>query len=182
MWVLCVYCALCAGARTSLARSPSIPAEFVSVDTLPAQKYVLASDGACRMPVNMPSSMQHVCGMLQHAHGIISMRPGMCSASLRRFPAPPVSAVLRKAKLQTPAGAVEAPRHARILFHAIFDAHAACHAARAHVKRTRGRSVPRACAGTLCCMPHAMQKVCLAGARDPISVPMHAARLRRVLT
>ena len=32
------------------------------------------------------------------------------------------------------------------------------------------------------CMPHAMQKVCLADARDPISGPMRAARLRRVLT
>ena len=53
-----------------------------------------------------------------------------------------------KRSWRPPAGAVEAALHARMMYHIIFDSHAACHAARAHLKRARGRSVPRARAGT----------------------------------
>ena len=55
-----------------------------------------------------------------------------------------------KRSRRPPAVAVEAPWYVYIVLYVIFDAHAACHAARAHVKRAQGRSVPRACAGTLC--------------------------------
>ena len=122
----------------------------VSVDTLLSGMRQSAADATLPHTHVHACSMKHGSRSFSRAFSVMSMLCGSLSASLRRFPAPPVSAVLREAKLQTLAGAVGAPWHARTLFHVIFDAHAACHAARAHVKRAQGRSVPRACAGTLC--------------------------------
>ena len=70
------------------------------------------------------------------------MRHGMRQSSQRLFREPPISVVLRKAKLRPLTVAATTVKHTRIIFHAIIDVHAACHAARAHVEAARGRSLP----------------------------------------
>ena len=55
---------------------------------------------------------------------------------------PPISAVLRKAKLGPPAVAMTHAHHACIIFHAMLDVHAAWHAARTLTERARDRDRP----------------------------------------
>ena len=94
--------------------------------------------------------MQHGFGMHFHACTLIFMHPVMRRGSQTRF--------LRSADFgdsqESEAGghqlavAVMHVWHACIVLHGMIDAHASCHAARARVKRARGRYPPRARPGS----------------------------------
>ena len=137
------------------------------------------------------------------------MLHGVRPASLRRFPAPPVSAVLRKTKPETPGSC----RGGSLVCVHCFICYLRCTCrmpcrARPCEARARSRSASGApwhalpgsigartgafflhalflaCLAImfLICMPHAIQKIYLPGAQGPMSGPVRATHLRHVLT
>jgi hypothetical protein len=91
------------------------------------------------MRMHMHCGMMHVSGMLLNACSFMFMQYGMRRGAQPRFS--------RTAKIgdtqETRLKAVTTVWHACTILHGMSDAHATCHAARAHVERARGRSPPR---------------------------------------
>ena len=74
-----------------------------------------------------------------------------CARALRlAFQPPPILAILGIRGAEPPAVAVTTVWHARSISHAIFYAHAACHAARAHIERERDRPCPEPSLAAAC--------------------------------
>ena len=102
------------------------------------------------MHMNLPCGMQHVSVMSFHAFSFMCVHHGIWLGSPPGFLRTADFGDSQKVRWGPPVVAVKAAWHARSLSHAIFDAHAVSHAARAHIERERDRPGPEPSLATAC--------------------------------